>query len=57
MLNFGDGFGKDNPSFRKASEDFVMVENKHYKLDVTHMDYDKNNYLAEKKLKTTEEDW
>lgn len=56
MLNFGDGFGSDHQTLNKASEDYVAIDDKHYKLDVVHMEYTKENYVTPKKFYSAKED-
>lgn len=35
VLNLGDGFGNNYHSLEKASEDYIVIDGKHYKLDIT----------------------
>jgi len=52
MISLGDGFGSDYDSVEKASEDFLTLDGKVYKLDITEMNYTKNDYLQPKTLRT-----
>ena len=45
-LNMGDGIGSEYNSADKASEDHIVVDGVIYKLDVTEMQYDKNDYKS-----------
>ena len=56
MINIGDGFGSEFHSLDKASEDFIVVENKYYKLDLLRLDYDPKDYLKPKVIRTANED-
>jgi len=44
-VSLGDGFGSEYKSLEKASEDFLVIDGKFYKLDVTEMVYSKEDYL------------
>lgn len=52
MMNLGDGIGSEYHSYDKASEDHLVVDGQIFKLDVTEMEYSKEDYMKEKKLKT-----
>lgn len=52
VLNLGDGIGSEFHSANKATEDHISINGTIYKLDVTEMEYDKNDYLSQKVLKT-----
>jgi hypothetical protein len=55
VLNFGDGIGSEYHSHNKASEDHIALNGTIYKLDVTEMEYSKDDYLKPKTLKTASE--
>lgn len=42
QMSLGDGIGSEYRSLDKASEDFIVVDGKMYKLDITQMDYYKD---------------
>ena len=52
MINMGDGINARFDSKDKSSNDFIMVEGKVYRLDVTHMDYNKEDLGGKRKLYT-----
>lgn len=54
-INLGDGIGSEYRSLEKATEDFIIVDGKHYKMDVTEMDYYKDNYMGKKVIRTAQE--
>ena len=55
-FSLADGIGSEYHTNDKATEDFMTVNGKHYKLDVTDLQYDKDNYMNKKVLKTKEGD-
>jgi hypothetical protein len=54
-LSLGDGLGSEFKSLDKASEDFLTIDGKLYKLDVTEMKYSKDDYSKPKSIKTASE--
>ena len=55
FINLSDGLGSEFNSVDKASEDFIIVGDIHYKLDVTRLDYYKDDYLSKKRVYTMPE--
>ena len=57
-INLSDGFGSQYKSLEKASEDFLILDGKFYKLDVTRMDYggDHLDFKGTKKVYTAKSD-
>ena len=51
-LNLCDGFSSSFKTLDKANEDFIIVDGKHYKLDVTEMEYYKDNFMSRKVIST-----
>ena len=51
-INMGDGITTHNDDLEKATNDFVSIRGKIHRLDVTHMDYDKDTYKGKRKLYT-----
>ena len=51
-ISLSDGIGHKFKSLDKATEDFLMLDGKLYKLDVTHMDFYKNDWMAERSIYT-----
>ncbi|CDW81735.1 UNKNOWN [Stylonychia lemnae] len=51
-INLCDGASSEFKTLDKANEDFIIVDGKHYKLDVTEMDYYKDNYMGRKTIRT-----
>ena len=52
IVNFGDGFGSDYHGADKASEDHIVINGEIYKLDVSEMEYDPEDYLKPRKIRT-----
>eukprot|EP00347_Sterkiella_histriomuscorum_P000853 403374270 len=53
-LNLGDGIGSEYKTLQKATEDFAILNGKFYKLDVTEMDYYKDDYFTKKTIRTAQ---
>jgi hypothetical protein len=51
-INLGDGIGSEFNSYDKSTEDFILLDGKHFKLDITEMEYSKEDYMKPKLLKT-----
>ncbi len=49
-FNFVDGIGAKAVTPDKAGEDVIFLGGKHFKIDVMRLDFDKEDYLKEKKL-------
>jgi len=54
FINLSDGIGSEYKTFDKASEDFIVVGDQHYKLDVSRLDYYKDDYMTKKRVYTAE---
>lgn len=48
-----DGIGSEYSRKDRATEDSITVEGKVFKLDRTELDYDLNDLLSERKVKTS----
>jgi hypothetical protein len=56
VINLSDGLGSKFKSLDKASEDFITIDDKHFKLDVSELDYYKDDYNTKKTVRTAVED-
>ena len=55
-INVGDGMGSKYDKVDQASEDFVFVDDKYYRLDVTRMiSTDNRKFVNEKQFKTAQQ--
>lgn len=51
-INVGDGFASEYHTHDKSTEDFVIINGTHYKLDITELGYSKDDYMKPKTVKT-----
>ena len=51
-MNFVDGFNSNYKSQEQSSEDFILLNGKYYKVDITRMNYTKTDYLQPKSIYT-----
>mmetsp|Transcript_5810 Transcript_5810/g.5265 ORF Transcript_5810/g.5265 Transcript_5810/m.5265 type:complete len:102 (+) Transcript_5810:134-439(+) len=51
-LSFQDGMGSEFHSHDKATEDFILIEGQHYKMDIMRMEYNKRDYMEPRTLYT-----
>jgi len=56
FINLSDGIGSEYKNLDKASEDFIVIGDRFFKLDVSALEYYKDNYYSKKRAFTAEGD-